>query len=70
MTENSYLHMVNNSQVTEVVDSHNYVSKYTFKVEATSSEKIVFYKYDIGNNYTYPIVNNNSIISVFADLAE
>ena len=70
MTENSYLHMVENSQVTEVVDSHNYVSKYTFKIEATSSEKIVFYKYDISNNYTYPIINNNSIISVFADLAE
>lgn len=70
MTTNSYLHMVDGSEVTEVVDSHNYVKKYTFKIDATSSEKVLFYKYDISQNYTYPIVNETSIINVDSDVAE
>lgn len=68
MTNSSYLH--NLSVETTNISSHNYVSKYTFKIEATSSQKILFYKYNIGQNYTYPIVNNNSVIGVDVVVAE
>lgn len=70
MTTNSYLHKVLGSEQTTVVDSANYVSKYTFKIDATSSQKVLFYKYNIDQNYTYPIVNTNSIIGVDVVLAE
>ncbi len=70
MTTNSYLHRVSGSEVTTTVDSHEYVSQYTFKVDATSSEKVLFYKYDISKNYTYPIVNSDSIINVDSIVAE
>ena len=70
MTTKSYLHRISGSEVTEVVDSHNYVKKYSFKIPATSSEKILFYKYDISKNYTYPIINDSSIINVDSVVAE
>ena len=70
MTTKSYLHMISGSEVTEVVDSHYYVKKYSFKIPATSSEKILFYKYDISKNYTYPIINDSSIINVDSVVAE
>ena len=58
------------NEVTEVFDSHNYVKKYTFKIDPTSSEKVLFYKYNISDNYTYPIVNDTSIIKVESVVAE
>ena len=70
MTAKSYLHDIPGSEVTEVVDSYNYVKQYSFKIPATSSEKILFYKYDISKNYTYPIINDNSIIHVDSVIAE
>lgn len=70
MTTKSYLHRVSGSEVTEVFDSHNYVKKYTFKIDPTSSEKVLFYKYNISDNYTYPIVNDTSIIKVESVVAE
>ncbi|MDD5888708.1 MAG: hypothetical protein PUC82_04390 [bacterium] len=70
MTNLSYLNKIAASEETVRIDNYRYVNKYTFKIDATSSEKVVFYKYDIGKNYTYPIVNNDSVIDVSVVLAE
>ena len=70
MTSNSYLKKISDSEVTEKINGFDYVSKYTFKVDATSSEKILFYKDDIAKDYTYPIVNEDSIIDVLVVSAE
>lgn len=70
MTANSYLHRVSNSEKTQQLNGFPYISGYQFKIDATSSEKIVFYKADRSQNYTYPIINENSIVSVNVELAE
>lgn len=70
MTASSYLHRVSGSERTKQVNNFNYVTGYQFKIPATSSEKIIFYKADRTKNYTYPIVNNNPIINVNIELAE
>ena len=41
-----------------------------FKLEATSSQKIIFYKYDVTKDYTYPIVNEQAIIGVDVIMAK
>ena len=69
MTTKSYLHRISGSEGTTSVGGFNYVNKYSFKVNATSSEKILFYKADKSKNYTYPIVNSTSIIKVTTELA-
>ncbi len=53
----------------ETIDGHQWVSGFSFKVNASSSSAINFYKDDITQNYTYPIVNNTSIINVSVQLA-
>ena len=71
MTAKSYLHMTENSQVdTTLSDGYKYVKSYTFLLDATASEKILFYKNDISKDYTYPIVNDSSIIDVSVLLAD
>ncbi|MBR6948652.1 MAG: hypothetical protein IKH54_00525 [Bacilli bacterium] len=51
------------------INGKNYVSKYTFKVDAATNKKIIFYKNNPSNNYTYPITNPNSIVTVDVVLA-
>lgn len=70
MTNNSYLNKDDSSLETVVISSHKYVSKYMFKLEATSSQKIIFYKYDVTKDYTYPIVNEQAIIGVDVIMAK
>lgn len=70
MTAKSYLHRVSGSETTKKINNFNYVTGYQFKIPATSSEKIIFYKADRTKNYTYPIVNSNSIVNVNIELAE
>lgn len=71
MTAKSYLHMIPNTEVdTTLSDNYKYVKSYTFKLDATATEKILFYKDDIKKDYTYPIVNDSSIITVEANLAD
>lgn len=71
MTAKSYLHMSENSEVDTILsDGYKYVKSYTFLLDATASEKILFYKNDISQNYTYPIVNDSSIIDVSVLLAD
>lgn len=64
MTASSYLHRIDNSLKTEKINNFDYVSSFSFKVAATSSVKIIFYKKDKKKDYTYPIVNEESIITV------
>ena len=44
----------------------DYISSITFKVDVMTSMDIRFYKRDTSQNYTYPIVNNNSVITFSA----
>ncbi len=53
----------------ETIGGFAYVKKFTFKVPASSSSSIIFYKDDVTENYTYPIVNNTSAIQVSVNLA-
>lgn len=62
MTDASYL-KAENIQTTNI-NGYTYISSLTVKVDALSSENIRFYKVDSTKDYTYPIVNNNSIINV------
>ena len=56
--------IINNSLITNsLVNGVSYVSKIKFNVDATSSTSIRFYKKDKSIDYTYPYVNNTSIIS-------
>lgn len=70
MTANSYLNRIENSETTTTINGYTYINGYKFKVDATSSEKIIFYKANKNNNYTYPLVNETSIISVTSEIAE
>ena len=63
MTANSYLHPIENTVNTNTLDDN-------FKLDATSTEKIIFYKKDKSLDYTYPVVNNDSIVTVSAILAD
>lgn len=63
MTDSNYKRKIGTEEV-KTVDNSSYVSGFKFKVGATSSEKIKFYKKDIAKDYTYPIVNDSSIIKV------
>jgi len=46
------------------IDGLSYVNKITFTMDAMSSQEVRFYKIDHTKNYTYPIVNQNSIVTV------
>lgn len=62
MTSDAYQEAVN--MTTQVINGYNYVNSVSFKIDALSSKMIRFYKLDTTQNYTYPIINNNSIIQV------
>ena len=64
MTDDDYLNRLSTNYQEQTINGHNYVKKFSFKVNATSTSTILFYKDDITMNYTYPIVNNSSIIQV------
>lgn len=60
MTNENYLNADETSHVTK--NSHEYTNSITFRVDAITSTKVRFYKIDISRDYTYPIINNNSVI--------
>ncbi len=64
MTDSLYLHRLSTNYQEQTIGGFQYVSKFSFKVNASSSNSIIFYKDDVTQNYTYPIVNNSSIIQV------
>ena len=64
MTNDLYLNRIPGSEELETINGYQYVKKFSFKIDASSSSSLLFYKDDITNDYTYPIVNNTSIVSV------
>ena len=70
MTNKKYLHRIKNSENTENVNGYPYINEFSFKMDASYSEKIMFYKKDPKQNYTYPIINENSIITVNVKTAD
>ena len=66
MTNTNYLNKI--STDTEVLDdSFVYVNKLVFGVGAESSAMVKFYKMDVTQDYTFPIVNNTSIVTFTAE---
>lgn len=63
MTDTNYKNRLS-KELTNTINNKQYVSGFSFKVNATSSEKIKFYKNDITKNYTYPIINDTSEVKV------
>lgn len=51
------------SYTTITIDNYEYINSITFKIDSETSETIKFYKANTNINYTYPIINNNSIIT-------
>ncbi len=70
MTNTSYIHRVPNSETTQPIDGYQYVNGYTIKIPAASSEQVLFYKKNRNNDYTYPIVNQTSIVDLNVSLAQ
>lgn len=70
MTNKNYLHRIADSEKKETINNYEYVNQFSFKMDASSSEKIIFYKADIKQNYTYPIVNEKSVVKVTVETAE
>lgn len=60
MTSSAYLNAYNVSIIN--IDGYDYVNGITFKMDSESSETIKFYKRDVTMDYSYPIINDNSII--------
>jgi hypothetical protein len=60
MTNEAYLNSVSYTE-TEI-GGFNYIDSITFYVEAISSSMVRFYKLDTSNDYTYPYVNDVSIV--------
>ncbi len=69
MTDRLFLSRLSTDYEETTISGYQYVSKFSFKLNATSSNSILFYKNDITANYTYPIVNSTSIISVSVNSA-
>lgn len=64
MTDRLYLDRFSDNYQTQKVNGYDYVSKFSFALSASSSKTIKFYKDDMTKDYTYPIVNDSSIIDV------
>ena len=60
MTDLNYLNATNTGYT--VKSSYNYINNITFKVEASTSTKVRFYKVNTSQNYTYPNQSNGSPI--------
>lgn len=60
MTNSVYLNAYNVSIIS--IDGYDYVNGISFKMDSESSETIKFYKSDVTMDYSYPIINDSSII--------
>lgn len=60
MTNSAYLNAYNVSIIN--IDGYDYVNGISFKMDSESSETIKFYKSDVTMDYSYPIINDSSII--------
>ena len=61
-TSESYVNAINITTTT--VNDKNYINSITLPIEAISSVDLRFYKVDTSKDYTYPNINNNSVVSV------
>lgn len=50
--------------ITQVIDGKKYISSITLPIDAISSADLRFYKTDTSKDYTYPNVNNNSVVDI------
>lgn len=62
MTDENYLKTIAVNDTT--IGGKTYINGMTFKIPASSSTKVRFYKLIPSNNYTYPIVNSSPIITL------
>lgn len=69
MTNDLYLNKLSTNYEEIQIDGYQYVKKFSFKVNASSNNSIIFYKMDVNQNYTYPIVNDSSIVTVSVNKA-
>ena len=60
MTNSIYLKKINYTTIN--IDGYDYINSITFNMDSESSEVVKFYKADTSKNYTYPVINDNSII--------
>ena len=60
-TNTAYLKKENYTIVN--INGYDYINSITFRMDSESSEVVKFYKADTNLDYTYPIVNNTSIIN-------
>lgn len=70
MTNTNYLHRQPNSETEEEIEGYSYVNGFSFKMDASSSEKVMFYKKDPKDNFTYPITNETPIVTVTVQTAD
>ena len=70
MTNSLFINRLSSNYLEETINGSQYVKKFSFKIGPSSSNSIIFYKNDLTQNYTYPIVNNTSIIQVTATIAD
>ena len=64
LNDEAYINRVEN---TEEVNSDGYVEKFTFTMDKESAQNIKFYKVDMSQDYTYPLSDEECIISVNAE---
>ena len=69
MTDDAYINRLSTDYEETTIDGYKWVSKFSFKINASSSNTILFYKDDVKKDYTFPVVNNKSIIDVDVKLA-
>lgn len=62
LTNDNYINSLSQTRVQ--IGSTNYINGITFNVDPISSIVIRFYKLNVNSNYTYPITNPTSIITV------
>ena len=60
LTSSSYLKA--SDYTTIKIDGYDYVNSISFDMDAISSEVVKFYKVDASLDYTYPIINSDSVI--------
>ena len=61
-TSASYQNAIN--VTTETINGKNYINGITLPIEAISSVDLRFYKVDTSKDYTYPNLENDSVVSV------
>lgn len=62
MTDNAYVSGISNTSIN--MGENIYINSVKFKIDALSSKKVRFYKVDESKDYTYPIINENPVITL------